>query len=481
MKTATRTFTAGSIYHPPNTDLYEFINWFQTTIGNLKTTTDLILGLDHNLDLLKSDHHRPTREFLHTILDLGLMPVITQPTRISHTNATLINNILINQSENENYDSYVLQDNISDHLPCVCTLQDVKATKRDKKSITTRIMKRMNMNRLKEEILQTDWDTILGTCDSLDNKFDKILQTISENVDHFLPETTKHISYTKLRKEPWITSSLMRSIKKSKSMYVTQLHGNSSQKKKYKEYKAILKKVKRQAKKQYYIDKCTEYKSNTKQLWKTINKTIGKTNDKSLAISKIIVNTTRITNPCSISNKFCSYFSTVGKCFADKIPKSKKNINDYLKMIRMNKESVFFNPTNELEIERIIKKLPNKKSSGHDNIDNVLLKKLSPSLLRVLAMVFNELLQEGLFLEIFKLAEVVPLHKGKTTTAIDNYRPISLLCTISKILEKIIYKWIYEFLNNTNQITTSQYGFRANHGCDHAIGELLSELVKNIQ
>ena len=90
LKTATRTFIAGSIYRPPNTDPYEFINWFQSTIGNLKTTTDLILGLDHNLDLLKSDHHRPTKEFLHTILDLSLMPVITQPTRISHTSATLI-------------------------------------------------------------------------------------------------------------------------------------------------------------------------------------------------------------------------------------------------------------------------------------------------------------------------------------------------------------------------------------------------------
>ena len=481
LKTATRTFIAGSIYCPPNTDPYEFINWFQSTIANLKTTTDLILGLDHNLDLLKSDHHRPTREFLHTILDLGVMPVITQPTRISHTSTTLIDNILINQSENENYDSYVLQHNTSDHLPCVCTLQDVKATKWDKKSITTRIMKRINMNRLKEEILHTDWDSILKTCDSLNDKLEKILHTINDNVNHFLPETTKYISYTKLRKEPWITSTLMRSIKKSKSMYITQLHGNDNQKRKYREYNAILKKVKRQAKKQYYIDKCTEYKSNTKQLWKTMNKTIGKTNDKSTAINEIIVKTTSITNPRSISNKFCSYFSTVGKSFTDKIPKNKQNINDYLNMIRMNRESVFFNPTNEEEIERIIRKLPNKKSSGHDNIDNVLLKELSPGLFSVLTLVFNESLQEGKFPEIFKLAEVVPLHKGKTTTVIDNYRPISLLCTISKILEKIVYKRIYEFLNNTNQITTSQYGFRANHGCDHAIRELLSELIKNMQ
>ena len=76
---------------------------------------------------------------------------------------------------------------------------------------------------------------------------------------------------------------------------------------------------------------------------------------------------------------------------------------------------------------------------------------------------------------------MVPLHKGKETDKLTNYRPISLLCTISKVLEKIVYKRIYEFLNKSNQISRSQYGFRANHGCDHAVGELLSEIVKNLQ
>ena len=481
LKTATRRFILGSVYRPPNTDPDEFIKWFQTTVDTLKDDSEMIIGLDHNLDLLKSDIHRPTKEFLHTILDLGLMPTITKPTRISHSSATLIDNILINQSENEIYDSYVLQDNTSDHLPCVCILPDVKAAKRDKKTITTRSMKRMNIQRLKEELHNTNWDPILGKCDNLNQKTESVLQLLNDHINHFLPESTKHISYKKLRREPWITSAIMRSIKKSKTLYTQQLHGTDNQKRKYREYNMILKKVKRHAKKQYYIDKCTEYKSNTKQLWKTINKTIGKTNDKTSVISEIIVNAKRINNPRQISNNFCNYFSNVGKQFANKIPSSKKPINDYLKMIRMNKESIFFYPTNEEEIQRIIDKLPNKRSSGYDNIDNILLKEISRGLLGILSTIFNESLREGIFPEVFKLAEVVPLHKGKTTTALDNYRPISLLCTISKILEKIVYKRIYEFLTNTGQITSSQYGFRANHGCDHAIGELLSELVKNMQ
>ena len=218
LKTATRKFTLGSVYRPPNTDPYEFINWFQTMVDTLKDDSEMIIGLDHNLDLLKSDIHRPTKEFLHTVLDLGLMPIITQLTRISHSSATLIDNILINQSENENYDSYVLQDDTSDHLPCVCILPEVKAAKRDKKTITTRTMKRMNIQRLKEEILNTNWASALEKCDNLNQKMETILQILNDHINHFLPETTKHISYSKLRREPWITSAIMRSIKKSKTL-----------------------------------------------------------------------------------------------------------------------------------------------------------------------------------------------------------------------------------------------------------------------
>ena len=135
IKTATRPIIVGSIYRPPNTNSIEFTNWLQDIIKSFGTASDFIIGLDHNMDLLKSDRHRRTQELIHTILDDGMMPTITQPTRLSHTSATLIDNILINQKENENYDSYVLIDNISDHLPCACVLHDVKASKKDTKAI----------------------------------------------------------------------------------------------------------------------------------------------------------------------------------------------------------------------------------------------------------------------------------------------------------------------------------------------------------
>ena len=77
-----------------------------------------------------------------------------------------------------------------------------------------------------------------------------------------------------------------------------------------------------------------------------------------------------------------------------------------------------------------------------------------------------------------KLAEVVPLYKSKERFLLNNYRPISLLITISKLLEKIIYKRTYSFLQETNQLYESQYGFRQGHSCENAISELVGKILK---
>ena len=77
-----------------------------------------------------------------------------------------------------------------------------------------------------------------------------------------------------------------------------------------------------------------------------------------------------------------------------------------------------------------------------------------------------------------KLAEVVPLYKNKEIYLCNNYRPISLLITMSKVLEKLVYKRTYSFLNNTRQISDSQYGFRSKHSCEHAIQELVGKILK---
>ena len=80
-----------------------------------------------------------------------------------------------------------------------------------------------------------------------------------------------------------------------------------------------------------------------------------------------------------------------------------------------------------------------------------------------------------------KKADVVPLYKSKDNQESNNYRPISLLLTLSKVLEKIMYQRTYSFLESSNQIYKSQYGFRTAHSCENAICELISEIIKGKQ
>ena len=189
----------------------------------------------------------------------------------------------------------------------------------------------------------------------------------------------------------------------------------------------------------------------------------------------------QVYNAKKISNSFARYFSEVGEKFAKKIPSPTTSISEYLKVMGSNTKSIFLEPTDENEIRKIAFDLPNKSSSGHDRVSNVLLKEIIAQITEPLCMIFNQSLQTGEFPNDMKLAEVVPLYKNKEHYFESNYRPISLLTTISKILDKVVYKRVYKFLTESSQLYDNQYGFRSNHSCEHAIGQTVGNLLKNLE
>ena len=266
-------------------------------------------------------------------------------------------------------------------------------------------------------------------------------------------------------------------------MYKKTIHKacGDEMKEEYKRYSALLKRVKRTAKRAYYSKMCTDFKSNTKKLWKIINEVSGKINDKSCLIDNLKIDNILECNGKKISNAFGKYFSTVGEKFAKKIPSPKKGVETYLSTIRQNSLSLFLSPCTRSELSKLIRKLPHKNSSGHDNVSNTLLKEMSEFIIDPLLLVFNQSLTSGIFPTIMKLAEIVPLHKGKERYLETNYRPISLLTTLSKLLEKLVCSRVYNFLDSTGQIVSTQYGFRANHSCDQAISHLIGSIIKNVE
>ena len=216
-------------------------------------------------------------------------------------------------------------------------------------------------------------------------------------------------------------------------------------------------------------------------MWGLINEISGKKNDKTGVLDYLTIDGVKDYNAKRICNRFAKYFASVGENFAAKIPTASKSAHDYLKLLQTSQASLFLYPTDVKEVVALVSKLPNKSSSGHDNISNILLKKLIQHIAPVLVEVFKKSMTMGEFPTVMKLAEVVPLYKSKENFLETNYRPISLLTTISKILEKIMYQRINSFLQNTGQIYKNQYGFRANHSCEHTIGQVVRTLIKNIE
>ena len=101
-------------------------------------------------------------------------------------------------------------------------------------------------------------------------------------------------------------------------------------------------------------------------------------------------------------------------------------------------------------------------------------KKIIYTIIRPLHHIFNLSISNGVVPSQLKIAKIVPIFKSGLKTNIDNYRPISLLSTFSKILEKIIATRLTIFLNNNNILSSWQFGFRSKHSTIHPMIHLMN-------
>ena len=485
LKGAPHNLILGSLYRPHNCPPGEFVEVYDKLLKELtKEKYEVILGMDHNLDLLKVDHHKKTEEFLECNLENGIVPQITKPTQITQTSATLIDNIMISRKLCGKTLSRILIDNISDHMTSLLVLQNFKQKKREGLKIFSRDIRKNNIEKLKSNLGDIDWyNELTPHKNNIDVMTEKFQRKLGEAIDHFTPYKERTINYKNIRRERWLTGGLMNSIKKAKKLYCNSIKStaNSNEIRKYKDYILVLRKVKRYAKKKYYLDRCVEFRSNTRELWKTINQVVEKTNDKTSCIDELKTEELVLTRSKEIANELGKFFSTVGEIYAEKTATPKNKLNHHHRLILRNENSIFMSAVNEHEIAKLIEKLPNKRSSGYDNLDNILLKSIKNEIVLPLCIIFNESLSQGVFPTSMKLAEIVPLYKGKDRREKSNYRPILLLLTLSKLLEKVVYKRIYDFLNSTNQFFHSQYSFRTGHSCNQAICELKGEIAKSME
>ena len=112
------------------------------------------------------------------------------------------------------------------------------------------------------------------------------------------------------------------------------------------------------------------------------------------------------------------------------------------------------------------------KSPGYDNIPVYFIRSVAEILAYPLSILVNHSFELGYFPNCLKTAKIIPLYKSGDKSLPTNYRPISILTCFSKILEKLIYNRLMNFIDKHSVISSTQYGFRKHHSTTHAIADV---------
>ena len=113
-------------------------------------------------------------------------------------------------------------------------------------------------------------------------------------------------------------------------------------------------------------------------------------------------------------------------------------------------------------------------------MSNNLLKLIKNEICESVTLIINQSLTTGIFPNKLKIAKVIPLFKKGDIYTFDNYRPISLLPSISKIFERTMYDQIYNYFQNNELFYNSQYGFRKNHSTELATLEIIDRIIQEM-
>ena len=178
------------------------------------------------------------------------------------------------------------------------------------------------------------------------------------------------------------------------------------------------------------------------------------------------------TNEREIANTFNNYFTSIGKNMSKNLPSANLNI-----LSPRVQNSFYISDTSPGEVMDIICAL--KKSSHRNDVPTAFLKKGNLSISNFLSKFFNKCVSLGVYPNLMKVAQVLPIHKNGSKSECGNYRPISILSQLNKIFEKLINKRLYNFLEKYKILSDHQYAFRKNKSTSHAIYDVIEQKLEN--
>ena len=469
--------TLGVVYRPPNGNIVNFMNQFESLIEKLPKENSFITG-DFNINLHRASESS-TKNFEQCFTSAGFAPTVSVWTHQQpHCSQTCIDNIFTNSFDNI-VKSFTINEPISHYLPLVC-MTNLTPSEPSVKPLSTTIA-RYDFCIANVLELQHHTNELITN----NHSFETTVFQFSEIVDDTCKEEVSTASKRNSLLNPWITPGIIRSIKtknilykKWKKSFKKAIKGNFNLYCKYKAHRSKLKQLIKFSKKKYYNTKFKDAEGNPKSTWKLINNLRGKHKidlKPSFFIDSKIVQEHRI-----IANGFNDYFvSIAGKLNAGLDPSLGVHIQpvpDFTTYFSKTcGNSIHLADCDAKEIEEVIKSFSSGKSS---DIPIQAIKSTSHIISNYLASHFNWYMQQGIFPDILKVGRVTPVYKNKGSKQLfENYRPISILPIFGKIFEKLIFTRLYDFLTSNKLMYSKQFGFRKGHSCSHALNYSASQVT----
>lgn len=239
----------------------------------------------------------------------------------------------------------------------------------------------------------------------------------------------------------------------------------------------IVKRV-RTAEREDLQQKISKNWNNIKKQWQILKKVTNNLNNKSVITTTFYHNGIWVEDKQTNAENMNQYLSQVGPTTNESVGQPLHPSDHYLrKNSKANKESILLSNVTEQDVKEVCQKINPKTSCDANGLaQNIVLEDID-IMAPVIAHLVNCSQSSGICPDSSKIARVILIYKNKGNKHhYENYRPISLLPAFSKIMEKLIYNKIFEFLVRYEILFKSQYGFRSGHNTTHATLDFLKTI-----
>lgn len=278
--------------------------------------------------------------------------------------------------------------------------------------------------------------------------------------------------------KPWITPGILRCIRHRNKLQEKARSDPSNEINlvTYRRYRNYCNKLLKKFKRDYERDLLANSAKNNKNLWRNI-KNITYTNKSNNLNTELL----HINENCRISANFVNnYFANIGKQLAEQINPDVNDMNTYLRNLPSQPNSFVLIHADQDEVNSILMNLKSESAPGWDNIPTTFLKYAKTEIVPIVTHLANLCFEKGIFPAPLKQSIITPVYKAGDKDDVNNYRPISVLPAISKILEKLLNSRLIAYLSKYDILSSSQFGFRQGTSTEDAVCALSSLVVREL-